>query len=185
MGLLGKYTTYVGGAQTAAHTLLSKLFPAGPFATMVANADEVKARAYIEAESTMKLSNGVSGLQPSDGIQAGDLGMFPNGVDLSFAMRAPSSPASTPPDVSTVKWTKPGDPANPYIPDITSPGPGLTDGTDKNVDPQITVEQARSIATTEDAGDQNLRNPIVTGPEIYNANQAGQSQSIGDSGANS
>lgn len=183
MGLLGKYTTYVGGAATAAHTLLSQLFSNGPFATQLANGDEIKAQAAVIAVATAKVVAGVGGLQPSDGQQAGDLGMFPSGVDLTFG-GANVSPPNSPPDVSTVKWTNPGDPANPYIPDISSPPNGGTEGSDKSVDPGISVAEAASISTTEDPAGQDLRNPVTDGPAIYKNNTIGAPQNMGDSGGN-
>jgi hypothetical protein len=175
MGLLGRYTTYVGGAATKAHTMLSKLFPAGPFATPLSNGDETTAQALVQAAATANVSNGVGGLQPANGQQAGDLGMFPQGVDMSYGAA---------PDVTTVKWTNPGDPANPYTPDITSPGPGRTDGKDKDVDPQLSISDIQATATTEDTAGQNLRNPVKDGPAIYTNNTIGQKQVPGDSGGN-
>lgn len=175
MGLLGKYTTYVGGVATSAHKLLSKLFPAGPFATLVANGDEVGAQKAIITIATAPVVNGVGGIQPSDGIQQGDMGMFPNGVLLGFGGS---------PDVSTVKWTNPGDPANPYVPDVSSPGPGKTEGTDKNVDPGISIADVAATSTTEDPAGQNVRNPVNDGPAIYANNTLGAPQKLGDSGGN-
>lgn len=176
MGLLGKYTTYVGGVATDAHKLLTKLFPNNPFAVPLTQGDEVAAQKLVIAVATAKVDvNGVGGLQPSDGLQVGDLGMFPTGVDLSFGAA---------PDVSTVKWTQAGDPANPYIPDITSPPNGGTDGSDKNVDPAISVADAQAIATTEDTRGDDLRNPINDGPKVYNNNTIGAPQKLGDSGGN-
>jgi hypothetical protein len=183
MGLLGKYTTYVGGVATSAHTLLSKLFPNAPFAAQLSNADEVATQKIIAATATAKVVAGVGGLRPSNGQQQGDLGMFPQGVDLSFA-GGNLSPPNSPPNVSTVKWTKAGDPANPYIPDISSPVDLGTEGSDKNVDPGISVAEAQSIATTEDAAGQNLRNPTNDGPAIYGNNNIGSPQKLGDSGGN-
>ena len=34
-------------------------------------------------------------------------------------------------------WKKSGDPANSFSPDLSSPGPGKTDGTDKSADPEL------------------------------------------------
>lgn len=171
MGLLGRYTTYVGGAATEAHKLLSKLFPAGPFATAVTQGDELAAQAIVKAAATAKVdSQGVSGLQPSDGIQAGDKGMFPTGVDLTFG---------TAPDVSAVKWTKAGDPANPYAPDITSPGPGKTEGLDKSVDPQISADDINPNPSIADT-----KNPSVLGNTVFRNNTIGTAQKPGDSGGN-
>lgn len=192
MGLLGKYTTYVGGAATAAHTLLSTLFPNAPFASQLANGDEVKAQAAVIAVATSNPGadpNG-GGLQPVGGIQAGDLGMFPVGVDLTFAGSLVSAPNS-PPDVASVKWTNPGDPANGYMPDVTSPtaGPGHTLGTDKTGDPTATIPQLTAESTVgdgfgEDPAGQDLRNPVNDGPAVAKNNTIGAPQVLGDSGGN-
>jgi hypothetical protein len=58
------------------------------------------------------------------------------------------------PNVASVKWdssktgfnesvTNSGGPANPYTPDMSSPGPGKTDGVDKSVDPEIKAEDIK------------------------------------------
>jgi len=182
MGLLGKYTTYVGGVPTDAHKLLVRCFPGSPFATPLTQGDEKAAQKIVIDAARAKVVNGVGGLQPVDGIQAGDLGMFPAGVDLSYA--ASTLPTDQLPDVSKVKWKNAGDPANPYIPDITSPGAGKTDGKDKTTDPTDTVPGIEAVATTEDPARQNLRNPIDDGPAVYGNNTLGAPQKLGDSGGN-
>ena len=185
MGQLGRYTTYVGGAATAAHTLLSRLFSGGPFAAQLSNGDETGAQAVVLAVATSDPGadpNG-GGIQPSHGIESGDLGMFPQGVDLTFAYSV-GTPPNSPPDVSTVAWTNPGDPANPYAPDITSPPDLGTEGTDKNVDPKLSAADIQATATSEDAAGQNLRNPVKDGPAISANNVIGQKQALGDSGGN-
>lgn len=180
MGLLGRYTSYVGGgAATTAHKLLVKLFPDSPFAAQIANGDEKGAQAIVIAEATANVTNGVGGLQPANGIQAGDLGMFPAGVDLSFGYTVGVVPPNSPPDVSTVVWQNPGDPANPYVPDITSPGPGLTDGTDKSVDPGISAADINPAPSIADVSD-----PITDAKGVVKSNVIGQPQVLGDSGAN-
>jgi hypothetical protein len=173
MGLLGKYTTYVGGVATDAHKLLAKLFPANPFKTPLEAGDEKAAQKIVIDIATAKVNNGVGGIQPSDGVQQGDLGMFPTGVKLNY---------SDSPDVSSVKWMNPGDPANPYMPDITSPGPGKTDGKDKATDPGIKTSDVPH--TDIDTAGQNLRNPSKDGPAIYSNNTLGNPQKLGDSGGN-
>jgi len=173
MGLLGKYTTYVGGVATPAHKLLSKLFPAHPFATAVTAGDEKAAQKQVIDIATAPVVNGVGGLKPSDGIQAGDLGMFPTGVKLGWGGS---------PNVPAVKWNNPGDPGDAYIPDITSPGPGKTDGRDKVADPGVGSTDVPH--TNQDPAGQNLRNPSNDGPAIYSNNTIGSPQKLGDSGGN-
>jgi hypothetical protein len=175
MGLLGKYTTYVGGVATDAHKLLVRCFPGSPFATPLTSGDEKAAQKLVIDVARAKVVNGVGGIQPVDGIQAGDLGMFPVGVNLSFTES---------PDVSTVKWVNAGDPANPYFPDITSPGAGKTEGKDKTTDPTDTVPAIEAVSTTSDPARQNLRNPVDDGPAVYGNNALGSPQKLGDSGGN-
>ncbi len=178
MGLLGKYTTYVGGVATSAHTLLATLFPTNPFASMLSNGDEKKAQAAVIAVATSNPGadpNG-GGIQPVGGIQQGDLQMFPTGVDLTFGGS---------PDVSKIVWNNPGDPANGYIPDITSPtaGPGYTQGTDKTGNPTGTIPEIVALATNEDPSGQGTADPSSDGPAIYKNNTIGQPQTPGSSGA--
>lgn len=183
----GKYTTYAP-ALTDAHTLLNKLFHSSDAVEVPPTQDlvgkETEARAAVIATATAKVdANGVGGLVPSDGVQAGDLGMFPNGVDLSFQGTVGLNPPNLPPDVSTVKWTKAGDPATPYFPDVSSPGPGRTEGIDKDVDPKLAVSDVKPTypnpGTTEDT-----RNPIAAAPLVYKAATLGAVMKLGDSGGN-
>lgn len=140
----GRYTTYVPAATTtnagSRYSLLWKLFnqKANALRSGIASfygesvnpqTDNAKA-----AESTVKRArNNQTGLLPESGIQNGDLGMFPSGVDLSY---------KNSPNLDDVKWSNPGDPANAYFPDITSPGPGAAgvvraEGSNKDANPEI------------------------------------------------
>lgn len=194
MGLLGKYTTYVGGKATAQHTLLAKLFPAGAdYPTMSAMqtalqaGKETDAQAVIQANATAPVVNGVGGLVPSDGVQQGDPGMFPVGVKLGYG-DSPDIPG-------TVNWAsatsrfdgKPpsgfGGPASPYIPDVRSPDP-LTGNPLGTAPDAADVAQIAAEGTKEDPGQQNLKNPALGGPAIYGNNTIGAPQKMGDSGGN-
>ncbi len=183
MGVLGRYTTYVGGVATDAHKLLAKLFPAdASYPTMQAMqgalpaGNEAAAQAIVQKNATANVdASGVGGLRPANGVQQGDLGMFPTGVLSGYGGS---------PDVSAVKWQNAGDPANPYAPDITSPGPGKTGGKDKNVDPKISIADLQEFSTTEDPEGQGLRVPADVGPAIYANNTIGSPQKTGDSGGN-
>lgn len=183
----GKYTNYAASL-TDAHTLLNKLFHSSDAVEVPPTQDlvgkETEARAAIIALATAKVdATGVGGLVPSDGIQAGDPGMFPDGVDLSFNGAVGLAPPNSPPDVSTVKWTNPGDPATPYFPDLSSPGPGRTEGTDKDVDPKLAVSDVKPTypnpGTTEDT-----RNPVPTAGLVSKAATLGAAMKLGDSGGN-
>jgi hypothetical protein len=187
MGQLGRYTTYVGGGASPAHALLATLYPSNPLAKMLSNGDEIEAQKAVLAVATSDpgLDPNGGGIQPKGGTQAGDLGMFPTGVDLTFKGS---------PDISKVKWAHPGDPANGYIPDITSPtaGPGHTAGADKTGDPTGTIPQLVATATTEDPGSQTApfneaqgtRDPSNVGPSVSGNNKLGQPQTPGNSGGN-
>lgn len=101
-----------------------------------AAANAVLARAISNVSS-----DGIGGISPSNGQQAGDSTIFPSGVNLKYTGA---------PNLSEVTWdsqksniygqtpTKSGSPANAYVPDISSPGPGKTEGIDKDQNPGIT-----------------------------------------------
>jgi hypothetical protein len=75
--------------------------------------------------------------------------MFPDGVTLDY---------SGAPDINSVKWTNAGDPANPYVPDITSPGAGKTDPLQKDANPDLTVDKFKRNSSTDDA----IKSPSAT-----------------------
>ena len=177
-GGTGKYTTYAPSLTTA-HTLLDKLFKSSdavkqpPTQGLVGK--EADARAALLKIATAPVNaQGVGGVSPSDGQQQGDLNMYPQPVDLNFGAS---------PDVSQVKWTNPGDPANPYAPDISSPGPGLTNGKDKATDPQLSADDLK-VALGEGGftPDDNVKDPSTTGPLIAGANKLGTPGALGKSG---
>jgi hypothetical protein len=121
-------------------------------------------------------------LQPV--LQQGDTGFFPNGVYLDYsALNAPVQAPNTA-EGADVVWNSPGDPANSYIPDITSPGPGKTEGTDKSVDPQIAVADIKPNYVPGAPGT-GTKSPTVTGPKMHDANLLGKPGILGDSGTNS
>lgn len=188
-----RYTVFSPPA-SAKNTLLRKLFAAhalsgdGPGTVppqmLLDPGKETEVLAAVRALATAPVVNGVGGLLPSDGIQQGDPAMFPKGVDITFAGRLLDSPNSAP-DVANVKWTNAGDPANPYVPDISSPGPGKTDGVDKNTDPQIATTD---IHPNYIVGQPNssTREPLVTAAKIAETNNSLDKQlTRGNSGANS
>ena len=105
---------------------------------------------------------------------AGDLAMFPTGVDLDFKGS---------PNLDDVKWTNAGDPANPYTPDISSPGPGKTAGTDKADDPGITPADIHPNYVPGAPGT-GTKSPSATTPKVVKANELGTGAPLGDSGGN-
>lgn len=163
----GRYTTYVP-VSSPRNTLLWRLFnrKAPGDAGIIYNGqdpfDNRKAAEAALATATANVnSSGVGGLSPQDGNQAGDLSMFPTGVNLKY-----TGTSSTPvPNLEDVKWNSPGDPANPYVPDLSSPGPGRTDGIEKDVDPQI---EYKDVKPTYVPGGSNLNtvSPDASSPTV-------------------
>ena len=127
----GKYTKYAP-PKGVKNDMMNKLFPGTPRGGL----DESKAKEEIVKLAIEKLT------RPSKKELAGDgSGPFPDGVDLTFGVAS-----GTAPDTASVKHQHAGDPANPYTPDITSPGEGKTAGTDKTADPGISYKDVKPNA---------------------------------------
>lgn len=178
----GKYTKYYNQVpETDKKQLLEKLFSNSPFSTDSYNqADVVKtSNKYLAA-----IGGSESGVEF---LQKGDPGLFPQGVMLNFS-GVPGSDVDA--DTSSVAWKKAGDPANPYIPDIRSPGPAdgidlsstdttviLTNvdasaGDPRQSDPKLTTDMIKpNYDPAESAADifenKGTRNPEFTGPKIH------------------
>ncbi len=182
----GKYTKYAPSA-TSAHTLLNKLFHSSdpvqksPVQDLVGK--EVDARNATVALATAIVVNGVGGMQPSDGVQHGDPGMFPQGVSLDYSGKLASIQPPNTAEGKDVVWKNPGDPANSYIPDITSPGPGKTSGLDKNVDPQIAAKDIKPTYVPGAPGT-GTESPTTATPKFVATETLGTSAKLGDSGGN-
>lgn len=164
----GKYTQYAPPASDK-NTLLNKLFHSGDAVEKPIVQDlvgkENDARAAIVAIAQQQLT-------PAH--QAGDLGYFPSGVDLNFAGA---------PNLADVKWVNAGDPANSFTPDISSPGPGKTNGTDKATDPQIKTTDLKPTYVPGAPGT-GTKSPTATNAKIVAANLLGVAGKLGDSGGN-
>lgn len=178
----GKYTKYYDQVpQTDKKQLLESVFSKGPFATNSYNQADVVATAnkYLAA-----IGDSESG---TEFLQKGDPGLFPQGVMLDFS-GIPGSDVDA--DISKVEWKKGGDPANPYTPDIRSPGPAdgvdlkstdtsivltnvdATSGDPRQTDPKLTTFDIKPTYDPADAqGDifenKGTRNPEFTGPQIH------------------
>ena len=153
----GRYTTYVG--ESTKHKLLWKLFN-----TRAENGkfygDDKEPTQKEAAKAVLERALGGDGLNPPlNKHQLGDPSMFPNGVDLSFGDA---------PDLLDVKWMKAGDPANPFVPDISSPGPNKTEGTDKANDPLILATDIKANYSVPTLG-QGTVSPSVTSTDIGTA----------------
>lgn len=176
MSAEGKYTVYAPPANSK-NALLNRLFRSNDpvvkpiVQDMVGQEDAVRAAVSAIGKAAM---------QPAH--QDGDPGHFPNGVDLNF---------SGAPDLTTVTWASAnvpggnsaGGPATAYFPDISSPGPGKTDGVDKAVDPNITTADIKPSFVPGGPG-RSTRNPSETSPKIVVANELGTDTPDGNSGCN-
>lgn len=114
----GKYTVYAPESN-AKNSLLAKLFPTSPTSNYVGKEADYR-------DVVVKAGNDY--LTPVS--QQGDPYFGPN-VTLDYA-DSPNILAGADGD-----WNVSGDPANSFMPDITSPGPGKTDGLDKSENPEI------------------------------------------------
>lgn len=162
----GRYTTYVPTASSK-NELLSKLFnaksPTGDVYGKAYQTDLAAAANVAVAAATDK----TKGMLPIGGLQTGDINMFPNGVKLNYGEA---------PNVGDVKWdsakfspsgvvTNSGGPANSYVPDISSPGAGRTEGVQKDVNPNVSAKDIKPdyVAGAPGTG---TTSPNATSPTI-------------------
>jgi len=130
----GKYTTYVPVNRRA---LLEKMFKGD---------DDISPPYYgMTQDEALKAANkagdDILRAGATDGyVDTVTYGAGTGKVDLTYQNRVADPTAL---EVENVTWGKAGDPANPYVPDITSPGPGKTDGVDKADDPKITITDVK------------------------------------------
>lgn len=134
----GRYTTYVP-VDSPRNRLLREIFNkrAGDAGTLYGDPDQTDNSAA--AESVLKRAKDNSkGISPESGLQKGDPDIFSEGVKLDYTGVVDGVSAPNPDDI---EWKKPGDPIGAFMPDVSSPGPGNTEGTQKS-DPGITQEEA-------------------------------------------
>jgi hypothetical protein len=125
----GRYTTYVP-VKNDKTTLLSKLFKGG-LSSLYSGKEKNTEAAAAARDLAISVLDG-----------KGDPDMFGAGVNLVFNAKDNA-------DTTTVKWSAAGDPANPYVPDITSPGPGKTDPKEKDQDPGIAATDIKPSFDTK------------------------------------
>lgn len=160
----GKYTTYAPAA-TPRKVVLNRLFKgnsavANPFADLVGKEDEARLQTIARAKLLLKPE-----------VQQGDLGHFPSGVNMHYAGDQNGVEA---PDVTKVEWTRAGDAANGYMPDPTSPGPGFTDPSAKDTDPNIEVADIKGAGYVPGAPGTGTKSPSVTTPAIVENSTLGE-----------
>ena len=194
----GKYTTY-NAPNSTRKSFLERMFKGdvGHFNPFIGLDHVGGTKAANEAGNLyLRASDEAAGGAIAKKIQKGDIGFFPDGVDISYQgktskISAPDKKSGGTKNNPAGGWFKVGDPANPYMPDISSPGPGKTEGTDK-LDPKLSVEVFNEKAANDPNGlsvaprlpgeTQNLINPTSAGEKLYVANTLGASSELGKSG---
>ena len=168
----GRYTRYVP-VDSPRNRLLRELFnkKAGDSANLYGGHDQTDNIKAAEAAVARAVDN-TTGLSPANGLQSGDPDMFPQGVKLNYSGETLGTGA--PPDPSEIKWKKGGDPIGAYMPDISSPGPGITDGTLKG-DPKLTQEEAYAdVKGKPFVSDSGTTSPNVSSQKISQAADLGK-----------
>lgn len=171
----GKYTTYAP-PMSEKNTLLNKLFKSKDLVQRPPTQDLVGKETDAIA-ATIAIAKEV--LTPTN--QSGDLGHFPNGVKLDFSGTPLNEHAPDTAEGKDVKWTKAGDPANSFVPDVSSPGPGKTEGSDKDVDPEVAVKDLKPNYV-QGAPGTGTKSPTSTSAKIIAANILGVKTPMGESG---
>lgn len=184
----GRYTTFVA-PKSPRRSFLEKIFKGtgNSWEPVVGSTDLTNPFVGLDQQEAIaaaaKAGNEILRATLNDGITQGDSGFYPSGVDLTFHGRTADISA---PDLTAGKdglWKRPGDPANSYTPDITSPGPGKTKGLDKDVDPKIKssdiVGKENYIPAAPDTG---TKSPDKTAQKLYDAHALGNDFTKGVSG---
>lgn len=167
----GKYTKYVPERDTKPGTkgnsdtaLLEKMYKGGavspPFYGLTRSdaVDEANGRGNRFLRAAFEAGN----------VQQGDPDYFPKGVDMTYKASEAAGNVYSAPDLGAIKWKQPGDPANGYFPDITSPGPGKTDGVDKNVNPKLDPQSLKPFYTPESTP--GTLSPVKASVGVYEKN---------------
>lgn len=171
----GKYTTYVpnrdtkpGAKGTSDTNLLEKMYKGAPGAEMPSPPFYGLLRdAAIDVANASGNKYMRAAFAPNN-IQAGDPDYFPQGVDMTYRASEKAGNTFTAPNLAEVVWSKPGDPANGYFPDITSPGPGKTDGVDKKDDPNLTPQTLKPFYSKESTP--GTVSPVLASVGVYEKN---------------
>lgn len=152
----GKYTKYTGEASPK-NALLGRLFKGSadqtnPYADLVGKEEDARQQTVARAKALL-----------TPRVQQGDPAIFPQGVNMYY--EGVENGISSP-ELSEVKWRQAGDPANPFAPDISSPGPGNTDPLTKDVDPKISIEDIKGQGYTPGAPGTGTKSPAKTSSTI-------------------
>lgn len=158
----GKYTTYAPVASDR-NSLLNRLYKGSgnnPFTDLTGKEEDARLQTVDRAKALL-----------SPDVQQGDPGHFPAGVNMAYEGDPNGIEV---PDLTKVKWDSAGDAANPYTPDISSPGPGKTDPLSKDVDPKVAVSDIKGAGYVPGAPGTGTKSPDKTAPAIKENNELGK-----------
>jgi len=135
---LGKYNKYASPL-TRNNIMLNKLFRGNeaiqsPIQDLVGQENDARLQTIERAKEF---------LTPT--WQQGDLGYFPNGVNLDYSGEPNGISA---PKLGGVTWKKAGDPALQFAPDLRSPGPG-----------SVSAESADNLQTNPEISISDIKGP--------------------------
>lgn len=130
----GKYTNYAPTA-SGRNTRLGKLFVGtstvkNPFAQFVETGDSEGARLALLNGDGSNFADGAIALLQPDSQDSGNaaVSLFAGQpVNLNYTGDPNGITAPNTAEGEDVVWAQPGDPANPFMPDLRSPGPGFTE----------------------------------------------------------
>lgn len=182
----GRYTTYVP-PKSQRRTFFEKLFKGDGSKWEAVVGDSGETPPFVgldQAEAAMQASkagNEILRGTATGGIVDGDQNFFPQGVDMKFTGATAEIQAPDFAKGDDDAWKNPGDPANSYVPDITSPGPGKTEGSDKDVDPKISASDLKP-AYVPGGPNTGTKNPSTTSGKLYDAQKLGGDFKKGKSG---
>lgn len=159
----GKYTKYTAEASPK-NALLGRLFKgspeiSNPYADLVGKEEDARLQTIARAKELL-----------TPRVQQGDPTIFPQGVNMYYEGDENGISA---PEMSEVKWRQAGDPANPFAPDISSPGPGKTDPLSKDVDPKISIEDLKGPGYVPGAPGTGTKSPNKTSAAIKENSKLG------------
>ena len=169
----GKYTTYVS-SDKAKNDFMKKLYGSHSWITSVDTQSDAIDAANALGNNVLRAGN-TKGIVDTMDTSLGK-------VDLTFSGGGDST--MQPPEIvsgADGSWKQAGDPANSYVPDITSPGPGKAEGVDKVSDPKIKAGDIKPnlpIGSTTNG----TRSPALVGPKVYAGNTLGGVMQMGKSG---
>jgi hypothetical protein len=155
----GKYTTY-NEVKSPKKDFRDSLFKGGYNGL---SAEEVK-------EDVVNRGNKILRAGGNRGMAKGDPNMFPDGVDMTYS--GVNLPYGAPD--GNVSTDRAGDPMNAFVPDVSSPGPGKTDGLDKNpaLNPKKTPEDYKKTYDGVYVPSANTRQS--NGSVVYQKNVLGE-----------